>query len=180
MRIGFIGPESCGKSTLSKALAGRLQMPCIEEYARTYVERLNRPYLYRDVVAIAHRQIEQLRAFPHAVFDTELIITQVWMQRCYGRSPWWVERAMRNYPMDYCFLCAPDLPWIPDPARENPDCRDELFRIYLSRVQRTGTPYTVIRGTDFSNRLQQAINALLPFAVEEDGQGGKHNLHIQQ
>ncbi len=171
MRIAFIGPESCGKSTLSKLVAERLKMPYIEEYARTYVERITKPYTYRDVSAIAHRQIQQLRAFPHAVFDTELIITQVWIRRCYGRSPWWIEKAMRDYPVDYYFLCAPDLPWLPDPARENPDCRDELFRIYLSRVLRTGIPYAVIRGTDSSDRLQQAlmaISGLLPFAVEEN------------
>lgn len=183
MRIAFIGPESCGKSTLSAAVAGRLDMPCVPEYARTYVERLTRPYLYRDVVAIAHRQIQQLRAFPHAVFDTELIITQVWMHRCYGRSPWWLQRAIEQFPVDYYFLCAPDLPWQSDPVRENPGCRDELFRIYLSRVRRTGAPYAVIRGTDPSIRLQQvlrSLSGLLPFAVEEDRQGGKHYLQVQQ
>ncbi len=160
MRIAFVGPESCGKSTLSSALAEHLQLPCVAEYARTYVERLSRPYVYRDVVAIAHRQIEELRAFPNAVFDTDLIITQVWMHRCYGRSPWWVERAMRQFPMDYYFLCAPDLPWQPDPVRENPDRREELFRQYLSRVKRTGIPYTIIRGTDPSSRLQHALQSL--------------------
>lgn len=160
MRIAFVGPESCGKSTLAKALAECLRMPCVEEYARTYMERLSRPYSYRDVSAIAHRQIEELRDHPDAVFDTELILTQVWMQRCYGRSPWWVERARRQYPVDCYFLCAPDLPWCPDPVRENPGCREELFRQYLSRVRRTGIPYTVIRGTDKENRLGQALTAL--------------------
>lgn len=160
MRIAFIGPESCGKSTLSQLVAERLQMPYIAEYARTYVERLTRPYVYRDVVAIAHRQIEELRAYPDAVFDTELIITQVWMQRCYGRSPWWVERARRQYPIDYYFLCAPDLPWQADKTRENPDCRDELFRQYLHRVKKTGVPFYVVRGTNKEERLAQVLVAL--------------------
>ena len=43
MRIAFIGPESCGKSTLSQLVAERLQMPYVAEHARTYVERLTRP-----------------------------------------------------------------------------------------------------------------------------------------
>ena len=148
MRIAFIGPESCGKSTLSQLVAERLQMPYVAEYARTYV------------VAIAHRQIEELRAYPDAVFDTELIITQVWMQRCYGRSPWWVERARRQYPIDYYFLCAPDLPWQADKTRENPDCRDELFRQYLHRVMKTGIPFYVVRGTNKEERLAQVLVAL--------------------
>jgi len=171
MRIALIGPESCGKSTLSVALADRLDVPFVKEYARTYVERLSRPYTYRDVSAIAHRQIEELRRFPTAVFDTELIITQVWIRRCYGRSPWWIERAMHQFPVGLYLVCAPDLPWQADPVRENPDCRDELFRIYLSRVKRTGRPYCVIRGTDFDDRLQQALTQLLPLTVEDDRNG---------
>ncbi|MBR1515281.1 MAG: ATP-binding protein [Paludibacteraceae bacterium] len=180
MRIAFIGPESCGKSTLSQMVAAHFQIPYIAEYARTYVERLTRPYVYRDVSAIAHRQIEELRDNPHAVFDTELILTQVWMHRCYGREPWWVEKARKQYPIDYYFVCAPDLPWQADPTRENPDCREELFRIYLSRVQKTGIPYRIIRGTDAADRLEQVLTVfenkvngigLLPLTIENNGNG---------
>lgn len=158
MRIALIGPESCGKSTLSMDLALSLHLPCIEEYAREYVSKLNRSYLYRDVSAIAHRQIEEIRYNPNAVFDTELVLTQVWMQRCFMRSPHWLKRAIETYPMDVYLVCAPDLPWVADPTRENPHIREELFRCYLRRVRDLGVPYTIIKGTDKADRLQQALS----------------------
>lgn len=157
MRIALIGPESCGKSTLAQAIAYALSLPYIAEYARTYVERLNRPYLYRDVQAIAHRQINEIRNNDNAVFDTELILTDVWFRVKYGRSPFWLQRAIETYPMDMYLVCAPDLPWVSDPTRENGDKREALFRTYLYRVQQTGVPYTIIRGTDKDKRIQQAL-----------------------
>ena len=156
MRIALIGPESCGKSTLARALAERLHMPCVDEYARDYVARLKRPYAFRDVCAIAREQIQQMSAFPHAVFDTELILTEVWFRRKYGRCPQWVIRAQQTYPMDGYMVLTPSLPWVADPTRENPDCREELYRSYLSRVARTGIPYTIVSGTDAAARLDQA------------------------
>ena len=157
MRIGLIGPESCGKSTLAITLAERLSMPCIEEYARSYVARLTRPYAYRDVCAIARQQIAEIEANPHAVFDTELILTEVWFRKKYGRVPFWLTRAEEKIRMDGYLVCAPDLPWVADPTRENPDIREKLFRCYLSRVRQTGIPYFIVRGTDAGQRMEQAV-----------------------
>ncbi len=57
-KIAVIGPESTGKSELTKALALHYSAPHVDEYARTYVEQLGRPYTYDDVCAIAKVQIE--------------------------------------------------------------------------------------------------------------------------
>ncbi len=157
MRIALIGPESCGKSTLAVALAERLHVSCVDEYARDYVARLTRPYGFRDVCAIAHQQIRQIAAHDHAVFDTELILTEVWFRRKWGRCPQWLKSAQQAYPMDGYLVLAPSLPWVADPTRENPDCREELFRVYLTRVRQTGIAYTVISGTDAAERLNQAM-----------------------
>ena len=61
--IGIIGPESTGKSTLAAYLANRYKGLLIPEYARTYMEQLNRPYTYEDVVAIAKHQITNEQIF---------------------------------------------------------------------------------------------------------------------
>jgi len=57
-KIAVIGPESTGKSELTKALALHYSAPHVDEYARTYVEQLGRPYTYDDVCTIAKAQIE--------------------------------------------------------------------------------------------------------------------------
>ena len=123
MKVGIIGPESTGKSTLAKYLANRYKGTLISEYARDYMENLDRPYTYEDVVAIAKHQVEELSNLNDELyfFDTELIVTKVWFLHKYGSCPDWLQQAILDYPMDVYLLTYPDLPWLPDPVRENPD-----------------------------------------------------------
>ena len=146
-KVGIIGPESTGKTTLARYLASRYDGVFVSEYAREYMEKLNRPYTYDDVCSIARQQIDQLATLTANTyfFDTELIITKVWFEHKYGTCPEWVVDAIHTYPMDVYLLCYPDLPWIADPVRENPNIRYELFQRYEREVQELGIPYYIIR-----------------------------------
>lgn len=157
MRIALIGPESTGKSTLAKQLAQRLGLPYVEEYARNYVEQLGRPYNYQDVENIARRQCLEVQH--DGVFDTELLLTKVWFNDKYGTCPQWLEEAISTWPMDFYLLLSPDLPFVPDPVRENPCRREELFETYRREVIRLGIPYSVVSGQG-DDRLKCALNAL--------------------
>ena len=163
MRIGIIGPESTGKSTLGQQLASFFHATYVPEYARTYVEALDRPYTYEDVVAISQHQIEEIQTANQDMvfFDTELIITKIWFVYQYGACPQWLEESIRDYPMDYYLICYPDLVWQADPCRENGDIREELYLCYLNEVKKLNIPYSIIRGSD-DTRLQCAIDAILP------------------
>lgn len=180
LKVGIIGPESTGKSTLAQQLSQRYHGIFLPEYAREYVEQLGRPYTYDDVCAIARHQIEQLQAYATpekktnvetaesgyraeaadnrwkalsqdgiVFFDTELIITRVWFDYCYGSAPDWFLRAMTQYKMDVYLLLYPDLAWVDDPVRENGGeaIRLELFRRYEQEIQSLGVPYYIIRHT---------------------------------
>ena len=52
--------------------------------------------------------------------------------------------------MDVYLLCAPDIPWIPDPVRYNGSdaIRQELFERYEREIQALDIPYYIIRHTD--------------------------------
>ena len=60
IRVGIIGPESTGKSTLCRQLSEQYGYLWIKEYAREYVEALGRPYTRADLDAIAGHLIEQV------------------------------------------------------------------------------------------------------------------------
>ncbi len=151
--VGIIGSESCGKSTLAQYLAKRYNGILIPEYAREYMENISRPYTYSDVETIARRQIQELETIQNNpassetvyFFDTELLITKVWFEHKYNKCPDWLIEALHRYPMDVYLLCYPDLEWVPDPVRENPDIRMELFNRYEAEVQALGIPYYIIR-----------------------------------
>ena len=153
-KVGIIGPESTGKTTLARYLAERYHGVLVpeyaREYAREYVEQLGRPYTREDVETIARHQIEQLQGLTTNdqrlyFFDTELIITKVWFEYRYGECPAWVEDALRRFPMDVYLLCYPDIEWQFDPVRENPDIREELFLRYEQEIQKLSIPYYIIR-----------------------------------
>ena len=158
-RIGIIGPESTGKSTLASYLAKRYDGVLVEEYARTYVEDLMakgerkeaNAITYEDVCTIARHQIEEIERLAVsgerlAVYDTELIVTKVWFDYTFGQVPDWLEEAIRTYPMDVYLLMKPDIPWVPDSARSNgsDEIRSELFDRYEREIQATGIPYYII------------------------------------
>lgn len=148
-RVGVIGPESTGKSTLATYLARRYDALLVPEYAREYMERLapSYQYTYDDVLAIARQQIDVLSSLQSdlVIFDTELIITKVWFMHKFGKCPDFLLQALHNYPMDMYLLCYPDMPWLPDPVRENPDIREYLFDWYEREIQALNIPYYIIR-----------------------------------
>ena len=154
-KVAIVGPESTGKTTLARYLANRYNGLFVPEYAREYMENLHRPYTYEDVETIARQQIEQIsnvncqlpakKTSGLVFFDTELIITKVWFEHKYNKCPEWLLEALHRYPMDVYLLCYPDIEWVPDPVRENPDIRLELFRRYETEIQALNIPYYIIR-----------------------------------
>ncbi|NOY37771.1 MAG: ATP-binding protein [Chlorobi bacterium] len=157
------GPESTGKTTLAADLSVYFQGTWIPEYARKYVENLNKPYTYDDVERITKHQIGVIHEHEKAgtgnmlFLDTDLIILKVWFGEVYSRVPEWLEGEILRRPVSGYLLCATDLPWLPDPVRENPgNKREALFRIYQEELQNYGFPYRVVHGRG-KERIRRAI-----------------------
>ena len=165
-RILILGPESTGKSTLAEKLAKLFAEPWVPEVAREYLEKLDRPYAYEDLLQIGKKQMRTedelaMQAQNYLFCDTDLRVIQVWSQHRYGKVDPWVleELARRTY--DLILLCAPDLPWQADPLREHPELemRQQFFEIYKQLSQASGFPWVLISG-DTAERLSTAIQAV--------------------
>jgi NadR type nicotinamide-nucleotide adenylyltransferase len=165
-KVVISGPESTGKTTLAKELSSYFQTVYVYEYARDYVEKLGRPYTYEDVLHIARKQVlleeEMLRKANRILFfDTHLEITKIWFSECFHRYPDWIDKEISRAGIDLYLMCYPDLPWIPDPVRENPgEKRMELFQMYMAEAARHRFPVTVVSGFH-EKRLQNAIEAVM-------------------
>ena len=155
--IVITGPESSGKTTLTKAIAKALNTDYTEEYAREYLNS-NTSYKQEDLLLIAQGQLqkEKANANPIAIHDTDLITIKIWSEYKYNQcDPWILEQIEQQKSKDRIYLlCKPDIPWEADPLRENPSNRAELFKIYKKELEYLGHDYFVV---DERVRLQLKI-----------------------
>lgn len=161
-----IGPESTGKSTLSKALATELQTVWVPEYARTYLEALPRKYEENDLLLMAQGQIQQeeilaKQADRFLICDTDLHVLKVWSEHKYHRCHSWILEQIAQRKYDMYLLTYIDIEWSYDPQREHPDTamRQYFYNIYRDIVQNSGLPWVDIRGGE-QERLQLAKESI--------------------
>lgn len=166
------GPESSGKTTLARDLSRQLQAPLVLEASRDYLNALyarrpGEPYRQHDLLQIARLQLQQEEAAlaqPPArlVCDTDLLVILVWSEVKYGGCEpellQLFEQSLRLAPRHY-LLCDHHIPWEPDPLREHPHARGELFRRYCDKLQQLQLGFTLVSGTP-QQRLQQALAVL--------------------
>jgi NadR type nicotinamide-nucleotide adenylyltransferase len=162
-KIAIIGPESTGKSTLSKALAEYYNEPFVPEYGRKYLEENGKDYNRSDLLAISKGMViweDKMKAIAKKKLfcDTDLVMMKVWYEVKYGECHPWVLNHINSNPYDLHLLCAPDLPWENDPLRENPHIREDLFELYRKELENYRYEYRIISGKD--GRLEKAIEAV--------------------
>lgn len=165
-RILILGPESTGKSTLAEDLARYFGEPWVPEFAREYLEKIDRPYRFEDLAKMGKGQVDledQLaqKAVKYLFIDTDLRVIHIWSEHRFEKTDPWVmdQLAQRSY--DLILLTDTDLPWTPDPLREYPELemRQYFFDKYLHLAQESGFPYLIVSG-DREKRLKTAVEAV--------------------
>lgn len=160
MKIAFTGPESSGKTSLSKAIAQYFDAQWFAEYARAYLIERDGKYVFDDIEKIGAAQ-EKMRQENNQsgikIYDTEAIVLYIWSIFKYQKYAPKIKHLMENQNFDHYFLCSPkDIPWEEDPLREHPNQREELFDLYLKELKKQKVNFTILEG-DFEKRMQQAI-----------------------
>ena len=150
-RIGIVGPESTGKSSLAAAMAQHFGCGFVKEIARDYLEHLGRPYQQQDLDEIARLQIAEeekvLRTHPPILIcDTTLFVIRIWSEYKYGNISDTILQLDRQRHYDYYLLTDIDLPWEDDPLREHPNERQQLFSLYYRALIQQPVPFAVVFG----------------------------------
>ena len=157
LKIIITGPESSGKTTLCKALSKHFNLPFSKEYARGYLDKLDRDYIKDDLLSIAQGQLES--EINSQLLDTDLITIKIWSEYKYGSCDNWILDQIEKQKTEkrIYLLCKPDIPWQADKQRENPNDREELFKIYKQELENLGHAYFVVEGEE---RIQKSIGRI--------------------
>lgn len=165
IKIVMFGPESTGKTTLSKALAEHFNTAWTPEFARDYLQEkwdaTNEICNESDMlpIAIGQTQLENetlLKANRFLFCDTNVLVTKVFSELYYNHCPKYVDKAARKHKYDLFFLTDIDVPWEKDDLRDRPENRLATFELFKTALIENNKPFITLKG-DENQRLNQAI-----------------------
>lgn len=166
-RVGLIGGESTGKTTLAAALAEELGTCWVPEYGRELWEKRRGDLRYDDMLAIAHEQVAReesamSEAAGWLICDTTPLVTAFYSQALFGRvAPDLQRLAERRY--DKLLLCAADVPFVQDGTRRDATFRQGQNVWYGEFLDAMKVPYDTVTGPP-SARVSTVLGCLRPVA----------------
>ena len=166
IKIVLFGPESTGKTTLSRHLARHYNSVWVPEYAREYLQdkwnNERKTCEPKDLLPIAIGQMaleNKLAKKTDSVLicDTDLLETKVYSEAYYSGTcdPILDTYALKNS-YDLYFLTYIDTPWEADDLRDKPDERERMFKAFELALKTYKKPYVLLKG-DKKERLELAI-----------------------
>jgi len=166
-KIAVVGPESTGKSTMSKHLAKHYNTVWVPEFARDYCAKLTEPCTWQDEINMFYGQLAlEAELLPQAnkllICDTTFITVKIWSDYTFGRSPQEVLDELPKHPYDLYLLLDIDLPWEEDPLRDFPHMRKHFMQVWYKELQALDARYVLISGTG-EERHENAVKAVDEF-----------------
>lgn len=181
VKIVLFGPESTGKTTLSKQLARHYNTVWVPEYAREYLQNKwnneRKTCENSDLLPIAFGQMElenklAKKADRVLICDTDLLETKVYSEEFYGGFvDAELEKAAKQNTYDLYLLTYIDTPWEEDDIRDKPNERIEMFNAFEEALKKYNRPYILLTGSK-KNRFN--------YAVEEIDKILKSKQHLQR
>ena len=169
IKVVLFGPESTGKTTLSKQLARYYNTVWAPEFAREYLQKKwnneRKTCEADDIIPIAIGQMEienrlSKKADKILICDTDLLETKVYSEEYYGGfvDPV-LDKAAKENTYDLYLLTFIDTPWEEDDLRDRPELRREMFDAFENTLKKYNRPYLLLEGNK-EIRLKTAVNSI--------------------
>lgn len=166
IKVVLFGPESTGKTTLSRQLARHYNSVWVREYAREYLQNKwnneRKTCEPKDLLPIAIGQMKlenELAQKTNSVLicDTDLLETKVYSEAYYQGTcnPVLDTYALKNS-YDLYFLTYIDTPWEADDLRDKPNERKRMFEAFETTLKTYNKPYVLLKGNK-KERLKLAV-----------------------
>lgn len=165
-RVLFLGGESSGKSTISKAAAEKYKAPLVEEYGRTFYEKkgvenaefddldtIGRQQLLNEIAALREAGFYDVK---NTFYDTSLLVTYFYSMQWYGKSSKWLKNSASDtlYTYNVVFVCENDFPFVQDGSRQGIEFSQKQHDFYTYVLDHYGIEYYKLTGT-VAERLTQ-------------------------
>ncbi len=167
IKVVLFGPESTGKTTLSRQLARYYNSIWVPEYAREYLQNKwnneRKTCELEDLLPIAEGQMRLENELAQKtdtvlICDTDLLETKVYSEAYYiGECHPTLEKYALKNTYDLYFLTYIDTPWEADDLRDKPTERAEMFKAFQDELIKQKRPYVLLKGNK-KERLKTAVS----------------------
>lgn len=163
-KVCVFGPESTGKTTLTRRLAREFNTVHVDEYARDMLVLKNNEVTAGDIPYIAKGQTASedaaaLQANKVMFCDTDLITTVLWSEVLFNGCPQWIRDEADRRKYDLYLLLDIDTPFVDDPQRFLPDRRKWFLDVCIHALESRNRPYIMINGS-WEERFNKAVIAV--------------------
>ena len=169
VKVVLFGPESTGKTTLSKQLARHYNTVWTPEFARAYLQKKwnneRKTCEASDLIPIAIGQMHlennlSKKADKVLICDTDLLETKVYSEEYYGGFvDEKLNKASQENQYDLYLLTYVDTPWEEDDLRDRPGLRLEMFTAFENALKKHHKNYIILKGNK-ETRLKTATEAI--------------------
>lgn len=165
-KVVVVGTESCGKSTMVKNLATLFNTSYVEEYGRTFYERLGGCEgitIEEDYPEIAfehkyHEKVQLQKANKILFIDTDATVTQYFSEAYLGKSQPILDEIINLQKYDLWLFLEPDVKWVDDGTRSfgEEEVRRKNNKLLKDILYLNNINYVSISG-NYQKRLETAV-----------------------
>lgn len=167
--VAIVGPESTGKSTLTRQLAELTGGVWTAEWGRTLCnfrsleELTTKDYIQIGTVqnALIRNMRSRVGAYPLLVTDTEALVTALWHEYRLGSPCPALLELFRRQEVDLYLLMAPTVPIVDDGTRVMTQAdRRAFFNRCSEHLEDSGKNFRIILSSDYHERGAAALDAI--------------------
>jgi|TARA_B100000959_G_scaffold56050_1_gene58446 NadR type nicotinamide-nucleotide adenylyltransferase len=169
IKVVINGPESTGKTTLTKQLAEYFNTEYVPEFARDYLQEkwdLKKEICSKeDLLVIVKEQLNlenelSSKANKVLLLDTNIITTVNWSITHFdGFCDPWIIRQTEFLEYDHYLITNIDFPWVKDDLRDRPNERENMLSSLINQHDIRGLKYSIISGVK-DVRKSQSIDII--------------------
>jgi HTH-type transcriptional regulator, transcriptional repressor of NAD biosynthesis genes len=165
--VTIFGPESVGKTTMTKKLHGIIPSYHVPEYARDYLEQNGAEVTDKKMLDIFYGQytsqkiVGEMKDRPFIFQDTDLLSTLGYYKLWKGEWPRKLEPYFAQTKSDLYILMNDQIPFTPDMLRYGGDKRETKNEFWSNLLDQFGCNYYVVKETDHNLQLFDVIQAVI-------------------
>jgi NadR type nicotinamide-nucleotide adenylyltransferase len=171
--VTVFGAESCGKTTMTRALAKELNGHFVPEWAREYLETVGAEVTDERMQAIVRGQTalqttarDDLFNKPFVFQDTDLFSTLGYYKLWRGGTDQDVDLCEYNakrLKSDFYIVMNDGIPFEADPLRYGGDKRESGMQFWINLLKEYNLPYYVVPNTTKYLQTEYACDAVINF-----------------